>query len=90
MCVIVMENALARLRGELTRWLLEVKPGVFVGKISAAVRERLWDKVCEDASASGALLLYSSDTEQGFRIELFGDPKRTVVDLDGIQLIRIQ
>ena len=90
MCVIVMDNAQPGLRGELTRWLLEVKPGVFVGKASASVREKLWEKVRHDADADGALLLYSSDSEQGFRIELHGDPKRTVVDLDGIQLIKIQ
>ncbi len=90
MCVIVMDNARPGLRGELTRWLLEVKPGVFVGKVSAAVREKLWEKVQGDAEADGALLLYSSDSEQGFRMELHGDPKRTVVDFDGIQLIKIR
>ena len=46
MVVIVIDNASAKLRGELTKWLLEVKPGVFVGKVSAMVRERLWDKIC--------------------------------------------
>ena len=90
MCVIVVDNARPGLRGELTRWLLEVKPGVFVGKVSAAVRGKLWEKVQRDTDADGALLLFSSDSEQGFRMELSGDPKRTVVDFDGIQLIKIQ
>lgn len=90
MLVIVTENATEKLRGELTRWLLEVKAGVFVGKASAAVREKLWEKVQKDREISGALLLYSADTEQGFRIELYGDPRRTVVDLDGLQLIKTQ
>ena len=90
MCVIVVDNARPGLRGELTRWLPEVKPGVFVGKVSAAVRDKIWEKVQRDAYADGALLLFSSDSEQGFRMELSGDPKRTVVDFDGIQLIRIQ
>ena len=85
-----MDNASPGLRGELTRWLLEVKPGVFVGKTSASVREKLWEKVQRDADADGALLLYSSDSEQGFRMELHGDPKRTIVDLDGVQLIKIR
>ena len=89
-CLIVVNKARPGLRGELTRWLLEVKPGVFVGKVSAAVRGKLWEKVQRDADAEGALLLFSSDSEQGFRMELSGDPKRTVVDFDGIQLIRIQ
>ena len=31
---------------------------------------------------TGALLLYSSDPEQGFRIEMCGDPKRSVIDIE--------
>lgn len=89
MIVIVMDNAPEKTRGELTRWLLEVKPGVFIGKTSAIVREKLWEKVCQ-SQLDGALLLYSADTEQGFRMELYGDPKRTVADLDGVQLVKIQ
>ena len=88
MVVIVIDNAPEKLRGELTRWLLETKPGVFVGKISASVREKLLEKVCEDYKRTGALLLYSSDSEQGFRIEMCGDPKRSVIDIEGIQLIK--
>ena len=90
MIVIVTDNAAEKLRGELTRWLLEVKAGVFVGKTSAVVREKLWEKVQADRELTGALLIYSADTEQGFRMELYGDPKRSVVDLDGLQLIRTQ
>ncbi len=90
MLVIVMETASEKLRGELTRWLLEVKAGVFVGKASATVREKLWQKVQQDREVSGALILYSADTEQGFRFDLFGEPRRTVIDLDGLQLIKVQ
>lgn len=90
MVVIVMDRAPEGLRGELTRWLLEVKPGVLVGQISALVREKLWEKVTGNRTVSGALLLYSSDSEQGFRMELHGDSKRTVVDLDGVQLMKIK
>lgn len=90
MLVIVMDNAPEKLRGELTRWLLEVKPGVLVGKTSAAVREKLWEKVKRAEETTGALLLYNTDSEQGFQIELHGEPRRTVIDLDGVQLIKVQ
>ena len=90
MVVIVLDSAPEKLRGELTRWLLETKPGVFVGQISAAVRERLWQKVQDNNQCAGALLIYSSDTEQGFRMDMCGDHKRTVVDIDGVQLIKVQ
>ena len=90
MIVIVMENASEKLRGELTKWLLEVKPGVFVGKTSALVRDKLWEKVEHDRGVSGALLIHNSDNEQGFAIKMIGIPKRSVIDIDGIQLIKRQ
>lgn len=88
MIVIVMENASEKLRGELTKWLLEVKPGILVGKTSALVREKLWEKVENDENKTGALLIYNSDNEQGFAIKMVGILRRSVIDLDGIQLIK--
>ena len=32
MIVLVIDNAPLKLRGELTKWLMEIKPGVFAGK----------------------------------------------------------
>lgn len=88
MCVFILDVAPENLRGELTKWVLEVKAGVFVGKISKPVRERLWKKICE-TFLSGALMIYSNNLiEQGFCIEMFGEPNRKVIDLDGIQLIQ--
>ena len=92
MIVMVIDNAPAKLRGELTKWLLEVKPGVFVGKVSAMVRERLWDKVYDSYEADGivgAVLLYSMNTEQGFQMEMCGEPNRRVIDINGLQLIGV-
>ncbi len=90
MIVLVLDKPSERLRGVLTRWLLEPKPGVFVGKVSAKVRELLWDKVCEDIKMNGALLIYSFPNEQGYFIEMHGDLKRSVVDIEGIQLIKVE
>ena len=38
--VLVLTACPAGLRGHLTRWLLEISPGVFCGRVSARVRER--------------------------------------------------
>lgn len=89
MVVLVIENAPEKLRGTLTRWLLEVKPGVFTGSISAGVRDRIWRRVTDNMEHAGALLIFSADTEQGFRIEMCGYPKRSVIDIEGIQLIKV-
>lgn len=87
MVVISMENATARLRGECTKYLLEIKAGVFVGTVSAMVRDLLWKRITETDEAGGAVLIFSAPTEQGFRIEMHGFPKRKVIDIDGLFLI---
>ena len=89
MTVLIMESAPEKLRGELTRWMLEVKPGVFVGTVSGLVREKLWKKVRDEVPMIPALLIHSASCEQGFRIDMNGDPRRRVIDLEGIQLIQI-
>ena len=41
MVVMLMEKVPKSVRGELTRWLIELRSGVFVGNISALVRDKL-------------------------------------------------
>ena len=52
MVVMILENVSPSLRGELTRWLIEPHPGVFVGHVTARVRDLLW-KLCCDACVDG-------------------------------------
>jgi len=66
MITLVLERVPVSLRGELTRWLIEPKAGVFVGRVSALVRDKLWEKACAGAEGAGCLLLYAVDNEQGF------------------------
>lgn len=86
----VMENVPPSLRGECTRWMLEVKAGVFIGTVNATVRERLWQMVQEQANGGNCLIAYSCNNEQGYRMEVCGNPRRRVVDFDGLQLIEIK
>lgn len=87
MTVLILENVSPGFRGEITQWLLEVKAGVFVGNISAIIREKLWDKVKQNADDGAGLILYSAQTEQGFKIEMCNMPQRKVVDMEGLYLI---
>lgn len=88
MPLITMENVPESLRGECTRFLIEIKAGVFLGTISAAVRSLLWKKVKENAQSGAAILAYSYPNEQGFVLEMHGDPRRKIVDIDGLNLIQ--
>ena len=87
MTVLILERVTPSLRGEVTRWLLEPKAGVFVGNVSARVREQLWAKVCQGAKEGACMLIWTSDSEQGYRIDFWNDTSRRVYDWEGLQLI---
>lgn len=89
MVVIILEKAPMGLRGELTRWMIEPHPGVFVGHVSALVRDRLWQKCCAGARGGGVVQLWSTNNEQRFQVRTSGVTRREVVDFDGLQLIRL-
>jgi CRISPR-associated protein Cas2 len=88
MIVLIVENAEPSLRGTLSRWMIQPQTGVFVGKLSARVRDRLWAKVTESKKAAGALLIYQATTEQGFHVRSWGKTDREPVDFEGLTLIR--
>lgn len=89
MVVMILEKVPTALRGELTRWLIEPHPGIFVGHLSGMVRDKLWEKCCEKLKEGGVVQMWSTNNEQRFAIRTFGDTKREVVDFDGLQLIRL-
>jgi CRISPR-associated protein Cas2 len=86
MTVIVLTNCPAGLRGFLTRWLLEISPGVFLGNPNARVREILWAEVRTYAHQGRALLAHQTDTEQGFTFATH-DHAWQPIDHDGLTLI---
>lgn len=89
MIVMVLEKVPPSLRGELTRWLLEVKSGVFVGHVSARVRDKLWQKCCQAKRVGGVTQIWTTNTEQRFKMRMCGNTQREVVECEGMQLIRI-
>jgi CRISPR-associated protein Cas2 len=88
MVVLIVENAKPSLRGLLSRWLIQPKPGVFVGRLSGRVRDKLWELVVGSGKADGALLIHGAQTEQRFRIRAWGETSREPVDFEGLTLVR--
>jgi len=88
MVVFILENVPASLRGDLSRWLFEIKAGVFVGRVSALVREELWARVTSKIGDGSALMVYSTNSEQGFWARSVGDPSRQLVDIEGVLLVK--
>jgi len=74
-------------RGALTRWLLEVTPHLYVGTVSARVRDELWQAVSGCITDGVGVLVYPADNEQGFELRTTGPQRRHPVDFDGLTLI---
>ncbi len=88
MVVFLLENVRPSLRGELSRWLFEVKTGVFTGRVSALVREQLWQMIEKQLGKGSAVMLYSANNEQGFKAQMLGNPSRSLVDIEGLLLVK--
>lgn len=87
MVVFVLTACPPGVRGDLTRWLLEVAPGVFVGHVSARVRDKLWLRVTEFVKSGRAIMVYSARNEQHLAFEVF-QPDWNVVDCEGAHLVK--
>ncbi len=87
MLVIVVENSPPRLRGRLAIWLLEVRAGVYVGKVSRRVREMIWNQVKTGIEDGNAVMAWSTNTESGFDFLTLGANRRIPKEMDGLKLV---
>jgi|LSQX01.1.fsa_nt_gb CRISPR-associated protein Cas2 len=86
MVVLTVIDCPVGLRGDLTKWLLEISTGVFVGRVSARVRDNLWERVKEFSKNGRATMVYSTNNEQrlDFRVH---NSQWEPIDFDGLKLI---
>lgn len=77
-------------RGSLSRWLTEPAPGLYVGSISARVRDELWKQVTDAIGDGAAVCVHPADNEQNYTIATAGEQRRRVLDFDGLNLIGFQ
>jgi CRISPR-associated protein Cas2 len=88
MVIMIMERVPIGLRGELSRWMIEPHPGVFLGHITAAVRDRLWEQCCLASAGGGIIQVWSTNNEQRFEVRVYGETRREIVSFEGLQLVR--
>lgn len=86
MIVLVVTACPAGLRGDLTKWLSEISPGVFVGRPSARIRDLLWERTVELSKDGRALLVYSTNNEQGMEFRTHRHDWEPT-DFDGLTLM---
>ena len=87
MIIVVLTDCPPKLRGDLSKWLFEINTGVYVGNVSARVREALWSRICESVSQGQATMVYPAPGEQRMEFRVHNTTWE-VVDYDGIRLMR--
>lgn len=88
MIVLVLTAVPPGLRGDLGRWLTEVAPGVFCGRVPRRVRDLLWERVQAGVRGGSAVLVAASgEREQGYEVMTCGPGRWVPVDFDGLTLI---
>ena len=86
MTVLYLSNCPPSLRGDLTKWLMEIATGVYVGRISARVRDKLWERVVETSKGGRAVLVFSTNNEQRMDFRIHGETWEPI-DFDGLKLM---
>ena len=87
MIVITLSDCPPKVRGDLSKWLIEINTGVYVGQVSARVREELWKRICENLHTGRATMVFRTTGEQhmDFRVH---NTTWEPVDFDGLKLMR--
>lgn len=85
--VVVLIAAPEGLRGHLTRWMIEVAAGVYVGNPSARIRDGLWTTLTERIGDGQAVMIEPAANEQHWAVRTAGRDRWRPVDYDGLMLI---
>ncbi|MGQ9576446.1 MAG: type I-E CRISPR-associated endoribonuclease Cas2e [Thermoguttaceae bacterium] len=67
--------------------MIEPKAGIFLGRMTARVRDELWKKITAASRGGACLQIWSAPTEQGFQFRSFGQSSRELVDFEGLYLV---
>lgn len=86
MIVITLTKVPQSLRGDLTKWYQEVQTGVYVGNVSARIRDLLWARVIKGIGNGEATMVYNTNNELGYQIKTTR-AQYEVVDFDGVPLM---
>jgi CRISPR-associated protein Cas2 len=89
MLLIDLVEPKALLEGQISRKLLEIRSGVYVGSLSKRQMQTLWDAVLS-SKPRAALLVYAAKTETGISMKSIGKHRYSLIDSDGLQLVSFQ
>ncbi len=84
--MITLSKVPNKLRGDLTKWYSEIQTGVFVGNVSARIRDLLWTRILENIGNGEATMVFNANNELGYQFKTTR-ADHVVVDYDGLPLM---
>ena len=87
MIVLTLSKCPVGVRGDITKWLMEISTGVYVGNINPRIREALWDRICANIKNGEATMVFSTNNEQGFAYCVHNTTWKPI-DFDGVLLMK--
>lgn len=93
MMIIKTTNVPDRIRGRLSRYLLEIDPGLYIGNFNNRTRSRIWSAIISDdalfASEDAVIVMaWATQDDNGFSFISFGERRRHPFNLEGLILSR--
>jgi CRISPR-associated protein Cas2 len=91
MTIMILERVAPSTRGDLSRWMIELKAGVFAGRLSGLVRDNLWERCLKLADDAGGSLLqvWTTNNEQGFDLRVHNPKGRIPMQHEGVWLVMV-
>lgn len=86
MVVITLTDCPPALRGDLTKWLFEINVGVYVGQVSARVRDELWNRILDNVKVGRVTMVYQTNNEQRLAFRVHNSCWKPI-DFDGLTLM---
>ena len=86
----ILEKMPPKWKGALSRWLIEIRPGTFLGHPSPRVRDELWKAITARPVTGFVLQLWSARNPQGWSFRQVGQSKRMLHDFEGLALVTIE
>ena len=87
MVVVTLTDCPPRLRGDLSKWLMEINTGVYVGQLNQRVRDALWKRICDNLPKGRATMVCSANNEQRMVFRVHNTTWQPV-DFEGLTLMQ--
>jgi|SRR5690625_4957264 len=88
MVIYSLTSAPQRVRGLLSRYCIEIRSGLFIGRLDKRMRLKLWTAIEEAAKPNTtAVMAWSRPTDQGYAFKSIGPNARRPIEIDGVWVV---